>query len=85
MENINMATYPKQDLINMLKAGELSVTFTKKTTGEKRVMRCTLDPTKVPGGVTTGFDHGDSLSVYDLEKNDWRSFVLVNVKDVKAA
>lgn len=78
-------TYDKETLIKLLRSNEHIVTFKKKSTGEMRTMRCTLEESKVPGGVTTGFDHGESISVYDLDKKDWRSFIVNSIKSVKAA
>lgn len=71
-----------------LKSNTLSVTFTKKD-GTERVMRCTLDPNLLPkkeikeGQEITERKKSDtSIAVYDLDKNEWRSFIGRSVKCV---
>lgn len=73
-------------LKGMLQVGEMTVTFTKKD-GTERVMRCTLKPEDLPK-VELKEDKKerkkseDSLAVFDLEANGWRSFVIKSVKRV---
>lgn len=68
----------REDLKNNLRANIGTVTFTKAN-GDERVMRCTLQESYLPkqtdlevavqkAGPT------ESLAVWDLEKNAWRSF-----------
>lgn len=63
-----------------------TVTFTKKD-GTTRVMKCTRSPSQIPedqypkDGVsieTTG-----TIRVFDLDKNEWRSFIVENVKRIE--
>lgn len=68
-----------------LQTGIYTVTFVKKD-GTTRVMRCTLLAEYLPIGDNTYLVNGelvekpkrkvpaDSVSVWDLEKQDWRSF-----------
>ena len=62
------------------------VTF-KKTNGDLRTMKCTLNPELLPA-----FDKKEEpqkeenksvLSVFDLDKKDWRSFKIENVIEFK--
>lgn len=53
------------------------VTF-DKVNGERRVMRCTLNPHNMPlvehKSEVTRKRNDDIISVWDVEKNAWRSF-----------
>lgn len=72
-----------QNLMQLLKEGIVTVRFTKKD-GSLRTMRCTLNDKKIPSSKQpkgTGKGPGPGiLPVYDVEKNDWRSFRLDSVK-----
>lgn len=68
----------REDLKNSLRAKIGTVTFTKAN-GDERVMRCTLQESSLPK--QTDLEEAvqkkgptDSLAVWDLEKNAWRSF-----------
>lgn len=68
----------REDLKNSLRAKIGTVTFTKAN-GDERVMRCTLQESVLPK--QTDLEEAvqkkgptDSLAVWDLEKNAWRSF-----------
>jgi len=74
--------------LERLRKGRCEVTFTKKD-GTERTMLCTLNMDLVPSehhpksdGNTTA-QTNESVRVYDLEKEAWRSFILdsVNVFD----
>jgi len=78
-------------LRDMLHMGPLTVTFTKKD-GEERVMTCTLKEDNIPiesrpkvlaEGETPKKRNDNTISVWDLNANGWRSFVLANVKRVE--
>ncbi len=71
------------------------VTFTK-VNGEIRTMPCTLDPRQLPPAPVhmTNTDNPidfpkvkkqnpETLSVWCLDKNEWRSFRVMNVTEVK--
>ncbi len=71
-----------------LKTKVLGVTFTKKD-GTERVMRCTLDTNLIPKKeIKEGQEFKErkqsdtSIAVYDLDKKEWRSFVVKSVKTV---
>jgi hypothetical protein len=73
-------------LSSMLKSNDVTVTFTK-VDGTERTMLCTLNPEKLPKVEITESKKErkkptDSLAVYDLEKNGWRSFLIRSVKSV---
>jgi hypothetical protein len=70
-------------LTNLLNEYVIEVTFTKKD-GTERVMNCTLLEDYLPE--TTGAGRAaslDALSVYDVDKDDWRSFRWDSIKAVK--
>ena len=76
--------YTKNELVHWLHTGESVVTFVKKD-GEKRVMRCTLQPSVVPvvESTATRKTNDDVLAVWDLEKNAWRSFRIDSIENVE--
>lgn len=68
----------REDLKNNLRAKIGTVTFTKQN-GEERVMRCTLQDSILPKQVdleeaVQKKGPTDSLAVWDMDKNAWRSF-----------
>lgn len=79
---------------SLLQKGSITVTFTKAD-GTDREMLCTLDLTKLPpvaapvdGIVKEAKERKKpdehSLRVFDLEKNEWRSFRFDRLKKVTA-
>lgn len=70
----------------ILRTQELTITFTKKD-GTERVMKCTLDPAKLPiqentNSNTTRKVSNETMSVFDVEAQGWRSFTKKSVKCV---
>jgi hypothetical protein len=80
-----IVTY-KDSLGDKLKFMDAKVTFTKKD-GTERVMKCTLREDvitlyeKKTDRVKTYNE--DILAVWDLDKNEWRSFRYDSIKDVQ--
>lgn len=76
----------KEWLQGLLKEGPVIVTFTKKS-GEERVMKCTLEENVVPlyekKTDKVKAKSEEILSVWDLDKNEWRSFKLDSIKTVE--
>lgn len=75
-------------LIKLLSANEVLVTFTK-VDGSRRKMYCTLDPTRLPKKASNKLETvlettPGLVTVFDTEKNDWRSFHLNKVIEVEA-
>lgn len=73
-------------LKNILRKQEVTITFTKKD-GTERVMRCTLDPAKLPVQENTNSNTNrkvstETMSVFDVEAQGWRSFTKTAVKCV---
>ena len=70
-------------LLTDLGNGPVVVTFTKKD-GSERIMPCTINEqiiaAKSPGSSVDYQHSGDTLTVFDLEKNEWRSFRMSSVK-----
>lgn len=64
-------------LKTLLHEREVTIFFTKKD-GTERKMRCTLSENKIPSEKmpkNSGKSKSDdALAVFDVEKNDWRSF-----------
>ena len=80
--NAFMTTEGQEWLKTILKTNEVQINFTKKD-GTQRVMTCTLNPDVIPQKVTESqviegkterAKSVDSLAVYDVEKQGWRSF-----------
>ena len=73
-------------LQGVLREGPVIVTFTKKN-GEERVIRCTLQEGKFPlyekKTDRERVPNKELLSVWDLEKEEWRSFKLDSIKNVE--
>ncbi len=74
----------KQQLLNSLKKGTVTVTFQKVGTGEIRVMPCTLNPLVLEAeGVEATLDmnpDSDHFACWSLDKSAWRSFRLDTVQ-----
>jgi hypothetical protein len=73
-------------LKGMLVSSEGVVTFTKAD-GTERVMKCTLNPEQLPKveikeDAKPRKESTTSMRVFDLEKNEWRSFTIKKVKQV---
>ena len=73
-------------LKGMLTVSEGIVTFTKSD-GTERVMKCTLVPEQLPKveikeDAKPRKESTTSMRVFDLEKNEWRSFTIKKVKQV---
>ena len=76
----------KQEFLDLLKFNILEVKFKKVSTGEIRTMKCTLqesvikDLNIVPGQLSA---NDEVVRVYDLDKNDWRSFRIDSIIETK--
>jgi hypothetical protein len=84
----------KDQLHELLHSGECVVEFTK-INGEVRSMPCTLDPRIVPPApepkvlaegevLKVKKENPDVMSVWCLDKKEWRSFRIANVISAKA-
>ncbi len=76
-------------LKSMLQMGPATITFTK-VDGTERVMKCTLEekdlpPVVIKEGAKTRKETTSTkaLRVFDLEKKEWRSFTIKNVKRIE--
>lgn len=75
-----MVTSEKQLLIEALKKGSVTVTFTKVNSGEIRVMPCTLNPEVLTANgidtvtVESQSPTNDQIVCWSLDKDAWRSF-----------
>lgn len=89
-----MTTYTEQDL-NDIKTyvkgllldenlSEVHITFTKKD-GTERILNCTLIESRIPEekrpkNKATGVSSDEAIRVFDVEKQDWRSFRWDSIK-----
>jgi hypothetical protein len=80
----------REEMLNELRQGVILVNFTKAD-GSKRDMRCTLNPTILEKEMETytpayeqrsANDSDLSVSVWDMDKSDWRAFRLDRVNHV---
>ena len=78
----------KDELIDMLHNYNMEVTFTKKDNTE-RTMICTLADDLIPEDLQpkgTGVKYDpDQVRVFDLEKEEWRSFLFSSVTSIERA
>lgn len=76
----------KDEYVTKLKHGPCEVTFTK-VNGEERVMRCTLEEGVIPiyekKTDRTKAPNDNVVSVWDLDKSDWRTFTVSKVTAFK--
>lgn len=75
-----MLASEKSTLIESLKSGIVEVTFTKISTGEVRVMPCTINADiLLSEGISSEIKDqkpdSEHLVVYALDKKAWRSFI----------
>jgi len=82
MQDMNV----RQLILNSIKDKSITVSFTKKD-GSNRNMLCTLAESlipedKKPKTENTKFSD-DALRVFDLDKQEWRSFRWDSIKTVK--
>ena len=76
-------------LKSILPTTEAIITFTKAD-GTERVMKCTLEADKLPkveikedAKPRKQSDSTKALRVFDLEKGEWRSFTIKNIKRIE--
>ena len=80
--------FNRDNIIELLHNNVATVTFTK-VNGEERTMKCTLLSEHIPNATTTNGkvmtgrkESANTVSVWDMDKNDWRSFRVDSVKSV---
>ena len=78
-----MKPITRRDAVQQLSTHRCRVVFTKKTTGQRREMNCTLDPQHMPQGAyeslryrpyTSKGTQSSVVQVWDIDKGAWRSF-----------
>lgn len=66
------------ELISMLVNGVATVTFTKVSDGTSRTMPCTMNESLIPANMlsrdSNRTKNENIVTVYALDKNEWRSF-----------
>ena len=80
----NCMKLTKEQIVEALKANVCEVTFTK-VNGEVRTMPCTLREDLVPAyeRKTPVKKESDTISVWCLDKQEWRSFRLDNLLELR--
>lgn len=75
-------------LRELLRSENVTITFTKKD-GTERKLLCTLSESKIPSEKSPKNSGkakpADSIAVFDLENQDWRSFRFDSVKKIEFA
>jgi WYL_2, Sm-like SH3 beta-barrel fold len=76
----------RQYFTDLLSANDCEVTFTK-VDGTIRVMNCTLRSEALPDRESTSLTetrekNPDVITVFDLDKQSWRSFKVANVTNI---
>ena len=77
----------RNNMANRLRKEKGQVTF-EKADGTKRIMNCTLMPKFLPEQLDfkeyleKTEKNPDTLAVWDLDKNDWRSFRIDRIEEV---
>ena len=75
----------REILVEGLKRNLMKVVFTK-VNGEERTMLCTLHESVLPEPIITESTkkvNPDTISVWDIDNNGWRSFRIDSIKEVK--
>lgn len=78
--------YTLQTLVETLQSNVATIVFTK-VNGDQRIMKCTLIPEKITKPVRTAEDNliftsNNNIVVWDLDKEDWRSFKFDRITSV---
>lgn len=80
--------FERSQVIELLANNVVEVTFTKKN-GEERTMKCTLKQDLIetfsntsPTSNSNRKNNFDVVPVYDLDKNEWRSFRVDSIKTI---
>lgn len=78
--------YSYNDIVDRLRAGVVTVTFTKLD-GSERVMQCTLQADYLPEEFRNKQPMltetvGNTVSVWDVQAGGWRSFRVDSVKAI---
>lgn len=80
-----MANFDREWLLEVLRTGKITVKFTKKD-GSERKMLCTLSENEIPSEKSpknTGkAKNDDVIPVFDVEKQEWRSFRIDSVVSI---
>ena len=77
-----------EQILEMLMQGTVEVIFRKKENNLLRTMLCTMMKSYIPPEEVKTYTRalaessGDRMIVWDVEKNDWRSFYLNTIVDV---
>lgn len=70
--------FTKDNVKSLLNESIYTVTF-KKVDGTIRTMRCTLKPEYIPEARSPSYEVNDVVTVWDMEENGWRRFIVDNI------
>lgn len=73
-----MATMNKQQLVDLLQNSTSSILYKKKD-GTERVVKATLQESVVPATSGTSTQKDTYVTVFDVEKSQWRSLIIDNI------
>lgn len=79
----------KEQVLKMLLSGEVRVLFTKRENNILRELLCTLNRDDIPpeeyGTLSSVLSSTDDqkMVVWDMEKNDWRSFYFDSIVSIR--
>lgn len=87
MKTCEFTTAEEQNQLKSLLQTEIvTLTFAKKD-GSERIMKCTLNESKIPAEKAPKNSgkavNSEILPVFDVEKSDWRSFRWDSIKKVE--
>ena len=86
---MNVNEINAQDVKEMLSEQAVRLRFTKKTTGEERIMIATNHPYVTtrediaPKGTRESKRPHNLITTYDLQKHGWRTFYFENLNEVE--
>ena len=79
----------REQILKMLLSGEVRIIFLRRTDGLLRELLCTLNINDIPPeqyntlSSTLQSTDDQKMVVWDIEKNDWRSFYFDSIVSVK--
>jgi len=68
----------KQEVIDVLVNGTANILYKKKD-GTERVVKATLQESVVPATSGTSTQKDTHVTVFDVEKSQWRSLIIDNI------
>ena len=73
-----MDSLNKQSVMNFLTSQTCDILYKKKD-GTERVVKATLQESKVPKTSGTGTQSDSNVTVFDVERQQWRTLIIDNI------